>query len=195
MLNGYARPLTGKIVLNDRYEYFYEMSYLKSLPASKVFPEEFSGKTWSVGEGATEYVSAQLKTKWASDSFTKNRKPATPVICTDMGEHYLIAQYYMAAPGQYGAMVMGQDGYFYNLYSFFCDIFSSQEYTCYGLPIGDTQKLSSDGITYYTLAVQKDPCGGNINTTLFFFPTSIPPVFQKNYFPDVPKGWKIYEKE
>lgn len=182
MLNGIALPLVNKgkglffpendpisVGINS-YTYAYDLADLNGRSAVNIIPAEFAGRTFSVSDGITGYAATQLRAKWASDMYTRNRVPITPGVCIDMGEHYFIAQFYNGAPGQYGAMVIGQDGYFYNVYSFFCEMLSSQEFKCWGLPIGDTKKFTSDGINYYTIDVQTNPCFGSTKATLYFFP-------------------------
>lgn len=187
MLNGIARPLENKgfgsyppendpvTVGPNSYEYPYDLSDLNGKPAAIAIPAAFQGSTYSVSEGITGYAATQLKAKWYSDMYTRNRLPITPGVCIDMGEHYFIAQFYYSAPGQNCAMVIGQDGYFYNVQSFFCEMLSSQEYKCWGLPISDTKKHTIDDMNYYTINVQTDPCYGSLKTTLYYFPSGVIP--------------------
>jgi hypothetical protein len=179
VLSGFARPLDNEgtdqgfreddpiTIGNNTYTYPFTLSDLEGLPATKVIPPIFSDGSYDVGEGVTGYVSTQIKMKWESDKFLKNRNPVTPVVCIDMGEHYFIAQFYEGAPGQYGALVLGQDGYVYNVYSFFCEFLSSEMYKCWGLPIGDTQKQYDGAYPYFTILVQTDPCFGSKISTLY----------------------------
>ncbi|MEI6763989.1 MAG: hypothetical protein WCM76_00025 [Bacteroidota bacterium] len=197
VLRGFALPLTNSgikigwpierptptVVNGASYDYVYPMSVLNGLPASKVFPKSFESASWSIGEGVTGYPGNPLQSKWATDYFVSYRNPATPVVCIDMEEHFFIAQFYEGAPSQYGAMVLGMNGYWYNVYSTFCGIISSQEFKCYGLPVSDTQKEKADGITYYTIKVQTDPCYGSKILTLYAFTSVIPPSMKGMVFP------------
>jgi hypothetical protein len=165
----------------NTYTYSYVLSMLDNLPATKVIPQEHAAGSWSVADGIVGNAAALLKSKWDSDEVTMYKNPATPAVCLDMSPHYFIAQFYRAAPGQYGAMVLGQDGYFHNVYSFFCEILSSAKYTCWGLPIDDTKKHSEDNVNYYSIDVQTDPCYGSTKETLYFFPDGVPTSLESEF--------------
>lgn len=196
ILSSFAQPNieNDSLILKNTYKYCYGIEYLNGRPGNRVFPDKYSGETYSIADGSTGFIATKLENKWNSIIFTKNRKPATSVICINMVEHNFTAQFYEGAPHQYVAIVLGADGNFYNVSSFFCELLSSQEYRCLGLPVSDTQKNIEDGISYYTIDVQTDSCYGNNIITLYYFQSMIIPSSLKDKIDIIDDGGRIYMK-
>jgi|GEM_PF-3062089 len=186
MLNGNALPFykmgaVNTVPDNDptmisgcTYNYFFNLNYFEGHSAADVLPGAYSYNDWSVGEGMSCGMVSGFKNQWYSNPESKGKTPATPVVCIDMIEHYFIAQFYKVAPGTFGAIILGQDGYFHNVNASFAYALSSLAFKCYGLPIGDSEEKNADGLRYYTQKVKADPCMGGDGYTLHVFPFGMP---------------------